>query len=549
MLSKSPIFSTVESLQRILNSVPSPVFLLDQDHRIVMVNDAFCEFARVSPEEILTKTGDVPEEQRKVFWKMDDEVFRTGLPSENEEVASDAEGVPHIVVTRKRLIHLPTPDGETPFIIATVSDVTSIREAEARARYLAAHDGLTGLANRTQLNERLAEALELARRADTRIGYLLLDLDGFKAVNDKHGHAAGDELLKVVAKRLKSHVRIVDTVARLGGDEFCIVQVGIHQPSGAFALAERLIDALEKPVRLGSDEFTVSASIGISIFPDEADDAEALYKEADDALYKVKRTGGGAYLRAGADGAPRNREAWQIDTDLRRALTDGHLSLEYSPLSGPDGAVHGYEALPAWIHPDRGEIARDVFLPVAEKAGLMHAIAAFVLQRACADATTWETDQRVTVNVSPIQLEYGDLLKTVERALSASGLPSHRLELELPETALLGDEDRIYATLAALKEKGVHLALDKFGSGSSTIAHLRRFPFDRLKIDESFIGSVGTDPRSLAIVQAILHLGAEMGLAITAEGVDDEDHLRVIRQMGFSEFQGRVLTEGPRTNK
>ncbi|MEW5423118.1 putative bifunctional diguanylate cyclase/phosphodiesterase [Amorphus sp. 3PC139-8] len=545
MLSKSPIIPTIESLQTILNSIPSPVFLLDQDHRLVMVNDAFCDFARVERDDILNTTGSNPDEQRDVFWRIDEEVFRTGSMIENEEVADDADGTPHIVVTRKRLVHLPTVDGETPFILASISDVTRIREAEARARYLASHDELTGLANRAELNERLADAIELARRSESKVGFLLLDLDGFKAVNDKHGHAAGDELLKVVAKRLKSHVRVVDTVARLGGDEFCIVQVGIHQPSGAFVLAERLVAALEKPVTMGGEEFIVSASIGIALFPDDAKDNDELYKEADQALYKIKRAGGSGFYRT-TDGDHVDTPPWRMEDDLRQALAKNQLSLVYSSLTGADGEVHGYEALPVWQHPERGEIPREMFLPTAEKAGLIHKISTWVLMEACKAAATWNEALRVSVNISPIQLEYGDLQETVERALDISGLAGNRLELEMPETALLGDEERVAVTLGAIKARGVHLALDKFGSGSSTIAHLHKFQFDRLKIDESFIANLRTDPRSLALVQAIIHLGQEMNIAVTAEGVDDSNQLCVLKKMGFSEIQGRALGEPQR---
>lgn len=542
MLSNSPILPTIESLQMILNSIPSPVFLIDRDHRIVMVNDAFCEFGRVDRDTILNTSGGAPDEQMQVFWRVDEEVFRTGAVIENEEVLTDAEGTLHIVVSRKRLIHLQTDKGTTPYIVAVISDVTRIREAEAKARYLAAHDGLTGLANRTQLTERVTEAIELARRSESKVGFLLLDLDGFKAVNDKHGHAVGDELLKVVAKRLKSHVRVVDTVARLGGDEFCIVQVGIHQPSGAFVLAERLVEALRKPVAMADEEFTISASIGIAVYPDDAETGEDLYKVADKALYQIKRAGGGSYHRS-ADGDRMGDPTWQIETELRLAIGNGQLSLAYSPLNGADGAVHGYEALPVWTHPERGEIPRALFLPIAEKTGLIDAIGAWVLSQACAAASRWDASVRVAVNISPIQFEYGDLKEAVERALDRSGLPGERLELEMPEAALLGDEERITETLAAIKARGVHLALDNFGSGSSTIAHLHKFQFDRLKIDESFIASLKTDPRSLAIVQAILHLGQEMDFAVTAEGVEDDDQLCVIRKMGFSEIQGRALVK------
>lgn len=543
MLSKSSIIPSVETLQTILNSIPSPVFLIDREHRIVMGNDAFFNFTQTTPDEVLNTVGQVPAEQHAVFWKVDDEVFETGEPNENEEVATDRSGTPHIVLTRKRLIHLPTKDGVTPFIIAVISDVTRIREAEARARYLAGHDALTGLANRAQLNERLSESIELARRSNSKVGLLLLDLDGFKAVNDQHGHAAGDELLRVIAKRLNSHVRVVDTVARLGGDEFCVIQVGVQQPSGAFVLAERLVNALEQPVVMGSAKFSVTASIGVALYPDDSVDPEELYKGADAALYHVKRSGGGGYLRSGASG-PMSREApWKMEEGLRHALAEDEFTLTYAPLSGTDGQPHGYEALLVWKHPERGEIARELFLPVADKAGLLREVSVWTLRHACLAAAEWDGEMRVSVNVFPVQLEYGDLVETVEQVLADTGLSPHRLELEMPETALVGDEERVGTILGGLRQLGVHLTLDNFGSGTSSMAHLRKFPFDRIKIDQSFIASLATDPRSVAIVSAILHLGEEMNVAIAAEGVDDERQLLMLREMGVEELQGRLLGE------
>ncbi|MGX1096890.1 sensor domain-containing protein [Amorphus sp. MBR-141] len=540
MLSRSPILPTIETLQTILNGVPTPVFLIDRDHRAVMVNDAFCDFARLPRDKVLNTIGNMPEEQMEVFRRIDDQVFETGRPNENEEVANDADGTPHIIITRKRLLHLPTADGDKPFIIASISDVTQIREAEARARYLASHDALTGLPNRAQFNERLAEALELARRSGDHVAVLLLDLDGFKAINDIHGHAAGDEVLRVVGRRLLTHVRVVDTAARLGGDEFCVIQVGVRQPDGAAALAQRLVNALKQPIAMAGETLAVSASIGVVVFPEDADDPEALLKAADVALYKVKRAGGSGFVGTGAGGPALPDDAWPIADDLWSALADNQLSLAYSPLRGVDGSIHGYEAIPTWTHPSRGPIAGEVFLPVAEKAGLIHEISAWMLEEACTAAATWDDGLRVSVNVSPIQLAHGDLPESVARVLAKAGLAAERLELEMPETALAGDEAHVGAILGALKALGVRLALDHFGSGTSSIARLRTFPFDRLKIDESFIASLGTDPRSVAIVSAILHLGQEMGLAITAEGVGDERQAVILRRMGFSELQCRV---------
>lgn len=543
MLSRSPILPTIETLQTILNAVPTPVFLIGRDHRAVMVNDAFCDFARVTRDEVLNTIGDLPEEQMAVFQRIDDQVFETGEPNENEEVATDAAGTPHIIITRKRLLHLPTLEGEKPFIIASISDVTRIREAEARARYLAAHDPLTGISNRAEFNERLAEAIELARRGDEHVGLLLLDLDDFKAINDTHGHAAGDEVLQVVAQRLKSHVRVVDTIARLGGDEFCVIQVGAAQSGGPAALAQRLLHALEQPITRGTDIFAVSASIGFAMFPKDAKDGETLFARADAALYRVKGSGGHGFLGTGAGdqpgrGTPESTEA-DLSNDLPAALAGNQLSLAYSPLQGADGSIRAYEALATWQHPRRGAITFDELMPMAEREGLIQEISAWMFDTACMAATTWDPHLRLCVNVSPVQFAYGDLAETVAAALAKSGFPGRRLELEIPETALVGDERDVGCILGGLKSLGARLALDHFGAGTSSIARLRAFAFDRLKIDESFIASLSTDPRSAAIVSAILNMGREMDMQITAEGVDDDRQATMLGQMGFSELQKR----------
>ncbi|MGX1309054.1 diguanylate cyclase (GGDEF)-like protein/PAS domain S-box-containing protein [Amorphus suaedae] len=544
MLSRSPILPTIETLQTILNGVPAPVFLIGRDHRLVMANDAFCDFARVTREEVLNTIGDLPEEQMAVFQKIDNQVFETGEPNENEEVVTDAAGAQHIVITRKRLLHLRTEDGEKPFIIASVSDVTRIREAEARARYLASHDTLTGISNRAEFNERLAEAIDLGRRTGGHVGLMLLDLDGFKTINDTHGHAAGDDVLRVVAQRLKSHVRVVDTIARLGGDEFCVVQAGAAQPGGPAALAQRLLHALEQPIVRGTDIFAVSASIGFAMFPEDGKDGEALFAQADAALYRVKGTGGHGFLGTGAGdrpgrGTPESTAA-DLSNDLPEALAGDQFSLTYAPLQGADGSIRAYEALATWNHPRRGAITFDELMPMAEQKGLIQEISAWMFDAACTTATTWDSNLRLCVNVSPVQFAYGSLAETVAAALEKSGFPGGRLELEIPETALVGDERDVGSVLGELKSLGARLALDHFGAGTSSIARLRAFAFDRLKIDESFIASLSTDPRSAAIVRAILHMGREMDIEITAEGVDGERQATMLGQMGFSELQKRL---------
>ncbi|MEJ2686208.1 MAG: diguanylate cyclase [Gammaproteobacteria bacterium] len=308
MFSQSRITATTDTLQAILNAIPSPVFIKDRAHRVVLVNNAFCELLGRPREALINKVEEhLPREQLAVFWEMDDRVFETGEANENEEVLTGSSGVLRVIVTRKRLMWLPTAAGDEPYILATISDVTAYREAERRARHLAEHDVLTGLANRAHFTHRLKEAIEAAGRGGSEEALLLLDLDGFKAVNDSYGHPAGDELLQVIAQRLAGLVRPVDTVARLGGDEFCIIQTNIQSVDDAFGLADRVMSAVSEPVAAGSRQISVSASIGIALFPRDATTPEVLLQRADEALYTVKRTGRHGYLRIRGNGGGSSR--------------------------------------------------------------------------------------------------------------------------------------------------------------------------------------------------------------------------------------------------
>ncbi len=302
--------------------------------------------------------------------------------------------------------------------------MTRFREAETRAQYLAEHDTLTGLANRTRLNNRLMRAIEASSKAGKQTALLMLDLDGFKAINDNHGHPIGDEVLRIVAKRMAGLMRSVDTLARFGGDEFCIVQTAGQQPDGAFALAERILSSLSQPMVIGDLRLSISTSIGIAVFPDDAATAEILMQRADTALYMVKRSGRGDYLRYDEHPSllPTNR--WDIEADLRAALAADQLSLAFQPFSSAaDGKVRGFETLTRWLHPTRGQIPPETFIPAAESSGLIQQLGFWVLHKACAAAANWEWPLQVSVNISSAQLDNEDLPTVVEQALTASGLP------------------------------------------------------------------------------------------------------------------------------
>lgn len=545
MFPQTTIMATTDTLQTLLNAIPTPMFLIDREHRLILVNDAFCEMTGHPRENIVERTNYLlPDEQKAIFWAVDDAVFATGQPNENEEVMTAANGDLRILLTRKRLISLPTENGEQPFILASTTDVTRFREAESRAQFLAEHDPLTGLANRSRLNNRMAQAIKDATQSGEQGALIMLDLDGFKAINDQHGHPMGDDVLRIVAKRLATLVRPADTLARLGGDEFCILQPANRQPDGAFALAQRILSSLAKPITVGDWHMMLSASIGIALFPDDGNSAELLMQRADIALYEVKRKGKNDYLRFSVDPQELRSESWDIATDLRDALAAGQLSLAFQPLtSAADGETRGFEALARWEHPTRGTIPADVFIPAAVSAGLIRQLDSWMLHEACAQAARWPWPAQISVNVSTTQLERRDMEAVVTQALQASGLPPERLSLDIAEKALIGDPEHVYTILTGLKRLGIGLALDDFGSGWYSLAALHRFQFDRIKIDRSFIGNIESDVRSVAIVRAVLDLAKSLKVRVAAEGVEARSQLQTLLRMGFDEVQGFYIGE------
>ncbi len=429
---------------------------------------------------------------------------------------------------------------------ATVLVVRDLRErsaAEARIRHLAHHDSLTGLANRAMLREQLEQALALGRRHGQQVAVLCLDLDRFKAVNDGYGHAAGDRLLLEIGRRLLACARDSDVVARLGGDEFVVLLTQVNGAEGAQALAQRIIDDLAQPVDLGElRQASVGCSMGIAVFPDDGDSVDGLLVNADLALYRVKDAGGNgfAFFKAEMDAEARARRA--LDHDLRLAMQRHELRLAYQPQADAgSGRVCGFEALLRWNHPLRGAVPPDVFIPVAEANGTIGQIGAWVLQEACAEAMRWAEPLRLAINVSPAQFEQGDFAALVEQVLDQTGLPAARLELEITEGVLIRNTERTLGLLTRIQALGVGIAMDDFGTGYSSLSTLRSFPFDRIKIDRSFVRDLTTNPGSAAIVQAVLGLARGLNLPVVAEGVEDDAQLAALRLAGCAEVQGYLI--------
>ncbi|TPM37400.1 EAL domain-containing protein [Mesorhizobium sp. B2-3-4] len=424
--------------------------------------------------------------------------------------------------------------------VATFDDVTERRLAEERMIHLAHHDTLTGLPNRSMFRERLDLALE--DTAARPLTIFSLDLDRFKAVNDTWGHPAGDWLLKSVAERLQHCLRNdADMIARFGGDEFVIIQSNSGATADAEKLAKRIVEAIAKPFRDKNRDMHIGVSLGIAVFPADGRDADTLLKNADTALYRAKSEGRNLYrfFEPEMDAVVQARRALEID--LEAALPRQEFDLDFQPLMHiASGEIVGAEALMRWHSPARGTVRPDHFIPVAEETGLIVPLGEWALREACTAAASWPPGLRIAVNVSAVQLKSGGFARAVISALAFSGVPAARLELEITETVLMDESKAVLKTLRELRELGIRIALDDFGTGYSSLGYLRRFPVDKIKIDRSFIRDIGNRDTA-AIVRSIIGLGNELGIIVTAEGVETEAQLDMLRDNGCVEAQGYLI--------
>jgi diguanylate cyclase (GGDEF)-like protein len=445
-----------------------------------------------------------------------------------------------------------TPDGREVLVtnspmtaggrVATHKDITERRRAEAKIEYMAHHDALTDLPNRSRLYQQLRQTLTRLKRGE-QVAVFGLDLDRFKDVNDAYGHAVGDLLLKAVAGRLRQCIRDTDMVARLGGDEFAIMQASTSQPIDATSLASRLIEIIGAPYKLAGDQVTVELSIGIALAPGDGLDPDQLLKNADMALYRAKSDGHGLYRFFEPEMDARMQARRKLEIDLRNAVANSEFELFYQPLVDMrTEQITGFEALIRWHHPARGMIQPLEFISVAEETGLIVPIGDWVLRQACAEAATWPSGVKIAVNLSPIQFKNKGLLLSVVSALAASGLSATRLELEITESALLYDGDATFAILDELRALGVRISMDDFGTGYSSLSYLRKFPFDKIKIDQSFIFDMSEHNDSLAIVRAVIAMGSGLGIATTAEGVETAAQFKQLKLEGCTEVQGYLFS-------
>ncbi|ESX51877.1 EAL domain-containing protein [Mesorhizobium sp. C416B] len=422
--------------------------------------------------------------------------------------------------------------------VATFEDITERRRAEERMSHLAHYDTLTDLPNRSMFRERLDQAMT----GDTPLAIFSLDLDRFKAVNDTWGHPAGDWLLKCVAERLRHSLRSdTDVVARLGGDEFAILQFNPKGATDAEQLAKRIVAVVSQPFRDKGRDMHVGISLGIALYPGDGKDADTLLKNADMALYSGKSEGRNVYrfFEPGMDALVRARLA--LETDLETALKRREFVLEFQPITNiASGKIVGAEALMRWNSPTRGLVAPDDFIAAAEDSGLIVPLGEWALKQACSVAAGWPPGMRIAVNVSAVQIRSADFARSVISALAVSGVPASRLELEITETVLMDESETVLKTLRQLRELGIRIALDDFGTGYSSLGYLRRFPVDKIKIDRSFIHDIDNKDTA-AIVRTIIGLGAELGITVTAEGVETEAQLDILRKAGCVEAQGFLI--------
>lgn len=415
---------------------------------------------------------------------------------------------------------------------------TELVAREAEATHLANHDRLSGLPNRAFFTDRLDS--ELARFATTGEGLavLFLDLDKFKDINDIHGHSAGDTLIRIVARRLTGVLRGADTLARFGGDEFAIIQTGVRSAHDCASLAHRVLDAIREPIELNGVLAHVGISIGIALAPDNANERDVLMRLADVALYRAKREGRNRYsfFEVGMDETLRMRKI--VEEDLRHALQRDEVKVVYQPQFSADGRkILGVEALVRWTHPVHGAISPADFIPVAEQRGLIGPLGEYVLRRACQDGRRWK-NITVAVNVSPVQFRQKDFVSTVARIVQEEEMDPARVELELTEGVLVDDADAAENAMMELRALGLRFALDDFGTGYSSLIYLRRFAFDKIKIDRSFLESMETTGESAILVHSCVHLGRALGLTVTAEGVETAEQQRFLQAVGCHQLQG-----------
>ena len=529
-----------QRLDTAMNTMTQGLLMFDQDERLIVCNRRYVEMYGLSADVV--KPGayfrDVIAHRRDTGSFFGDvDTYCDGILKAAGRIQSS------VVETRDgRLIEIRNQPGTAGGWLATHEDVTERVRADERIAHMAHYDALTDLPNRVLMRGHLERRIaELASGKPFAILYI--DVDEFKGVNDSLGHEIGDELLRQVANRLRACVGPNDLVARLGGDEFAIVKAATHDQAELTALAEAILKSLRTPVNCKGQEIPTDASIGIAIAPDHGDNLDDLLKCADLAMYAAKTEGRRTFRVYVPEYNAKAKQRRQLELDLQQALVQGEFEVHYQPLVDlAANIVTGCEALLRWRHPARGMVSPAEFIPVAEETGLIGEIGEWVLKQACTEAASWPGQIRVAVNVSPVQFRSKALALKVAAALNESGLSPGRLELEITETVLIRDDEEALTILQQLRHLGVRIALDDFGTGYSSLSYLHRFPFDKIKIDRSFISDIGEPDDSSPIVQAVVQMATARHMATTAEGVETAAQREILRQLGCSQMQGYLFS-------
>lgn len=530
-------------LDAALSNMSQGLAVFDAQGCLIVCNSQYAQVYSLPPELVVPGTS-----QQRIL----DHTIATKIYAErnSEEHIRDCINPPHGAETSDGLIelsngriiaisHRPIPHGGW---VSTHQDITDRRRAEAQINYMARHDALTNLPNRVLLREHMEEALGRLGRGQG-LAVIYLGIDHFKRINDTLGHPVGDALLRCAAERLQHCMREGDCVARLGGDEFAILQMGKYQPNEASSLARRLLDILGQPYNLDGHEVVVTISVGISLASHDGRDGDQLLKNADLALRKAKADGRNAYRFFEVDMDARMQARRTLELDLRKALSSGEFELYYQPvITAQNREVSGLEALLRWNHPERGMVSPAEFIPLAEEMGLMVPMGEWVLRQACADARNWPAEIKVAVNLSPVQFRSANLVSVVMNALASAQMSPDRLELEITESVLLDESQSNLSTLHQLRALGIRISLDDFGIGYSSLSYLRTFPFDKIKIDQSFVRGLLDRRDCAAIVTAVVGLGSALGMSTTAEGVETEEQFQQLRAEGCTEVQGYLFS-------
>jgi diguanylate cyclase (GGDEF)-like protein len=537
-------------LQAIIDNFPGGITFLDTDLRVAVINERAKKLLEL-PNQLFSNGPPLLED----VFRFNANRGEYGPGDADEQVATRMAlaraGRPHVFERERpngtviEVRGVPLQDGG---FVTTYMDMTDRRRSEAKIMHMAHHDALTDLPNRALLHERLQQAIASALRGHHAVAILILDLDRFKDVNDSLGHSVGDCLLKAAADRLRAGLRQGAMIARLGGDEFAIVDTVDDVTDAAIeatAIAERVQMLLSAPFDLGDHQVVVGSSIGIAIAPSDGADPDRLLKSADLALYRAKSDSRGTHRFFEPEMNRLMQARRDLERDLRNALVNCQFELYYQPfVELQSGNIAGCEALLRWHHPLRGMISPADFIGLAEETGLIEPIGEWVLRNACAEAAKWPDHVRIAVNLSPAQFKSPQLLPTVVSALASSGVPPQRLELEVTESVMIQDSEAALATLQQLHNLGVRIAVDDFGTGYSSLSFLREYPFDKIKIDRTFVSELsGASDDSRAIVRAVVHLAVSLGKTTTAEGVETKELFYLVRAEGCTEVQGYYVSQ------